>query len=77
MSSIKFGLLALVTLLLSSTMNAQTMEEGKKFMYYERYQSAKNVFQKILFLKHLKLLFKLEWLQLTKNSFFISIKEFK
>lgn len=48
MSSIKFGFLALVTLLLSSKMKAQSMEEGKKFMYYERYQSAKNVFQKLL-----------------------------
>jgi len=48
MSSIKFGLLALFALLLSSTMKAQTLEEGKKFMYYERYQSAKNVFQKLV-----------------------------
>ncbi len=48
MSSIKFGLLALFALLLSSTMKAQTLDEGKKFMYYERYQSAKNVFQKLV-----------------------------
>ena len=48
MNSIKFGLLVVVTLLLSSTMKAQTIEEGKKFMYYEKYQSAKNVFQKLL-----------------------------
>ena len=48
MNSIKFGLLVVATLLLSSTMKAQTIEEGKKFMYYEKYQSAKNVFQKLL-----------------------------
>jgi Flp pilus assembly protein TadD len=47
MSSFKFGLVVLFALLLSSTMKAQTLEEGKKFMYYERYQSAKNVFQKL------------------------------
>jgi Flp pilus assembly protein TadD len=47
MSSIKFGLLVFSALLLSTTMKAQTLEEGKKFMYYERYQSAKNVFQKL------------------------------
>ena len=48
MSSIKFGLLVLFALLLSNTMKAQTLEEGKKFMYYERYQSAKNIFQKLV-----------------------------
>jgi len=48
MSSFKFGLVVLFALLLSSTMKAQTLEEGKKFMYYERYQSAKNVFQKLV-----------------------------
>ena len=48
MNSFKFGLLVVVTLMLSSTMKAQTIEEGKKFMYYEKYQSAKNVFQKLL-----------------------------
>jgi Flp pilus assembly protein TadD len=48
MNSIKFGLLVLFALLLSNTMKAQTLEEGKKFMYYERYQSAKNVFQKLV-----------------------------
>jgi len=47
MSNIKFGLLVFLALLLSTTMKAQTLEEGKKFMYYERYQTAKNVFQKL------------------------------
>ena len=48
MNSIKFGMLVVVTLLLSSTVKAQTIEEGKKFMYFEKYQSAKNVFQKLM-----------------------------
>ncbi|NDE09744.1 MAG: hypothetical protein EBZ95_04165 [Chitinophagia bacterium] len=48
MSNIKFGLLVFLALLLSTTMKAQTLEEGKKFMYYERYQTAKNVFQKLV-----------------------------
>ena len=48
MNSIKFGMLVVVTLLLSSTIKAQTIEDGKKFMYFEKYQSAKNVFQKLM-----------------------------
>lgn len=48
MKKIKFGMLVLTALFLSNTTRAQTIEEGKKFMYYERYQSAKNVFQKLI-----------------------------
>jgi Flp pilus assembly protein TadD len=48
MKKIKFGVLVLTALFLSNSMKAQTIEEGKKFMYYERYQSAKNVFQKLI-----------------------------
>jgi tetratricopeptide (TPR) repeat protein len=48
MKKIKFGVLVLSALFLSNTMKAQTIDEGKKFMYYERYQSAKNVFQKLI-----------------------------
>ena len=48
MNKIKSGLLVLTVLFLSNSMKAQTIEEGKKFMYYERYQSAKNVFQKLI-----------------------------
>ncbi len=48
MNKINSGLLVLTALFLSGTMKAQTIEEGKKFMYYERYQSAKNVFQKLI-----------------------------
>lgn len=48
MKKIKSGLLVLTALFLSGTMGAQTIEEGKKFMYYERYQSAKEVFKKLI-----------------------------
>ena len=37
----------IATLLLSNTLFAQSIEDGKNFMYYERYKSAKEVFQKI------------------------------
>ena len=48
MSKIKTGLLILVALVLSNFMKAQTIDEGKKFMYYERYQSAKESFKKMI-----------------------------
>ncbi|MBC7889639.1 MAG: tetratricopeptide repeat protein [Ferruginibacter sp.] len=48
MKKIKSGMLVLTALVLSNAMKAQTIEEGKKFMYYERYMSAKNVFQKLI-----------------------------
>jgi tetratricopeptide (TPR) repeat protein len=41
-------MLLLVTLVLSNTMKAQSIEEGKKFLYYEKYKSAKNVFEKLV-----------------------------
>jgi len=48
MNKIKSGLLALTVLFLSGTMKAQTIDEAKKFMYYERFQSAKTVLQKLV-----------------------------
>lgn len=48
MKKIKFGVLVLSALFLSNAMKAQTIEEGRNFMYYERYQSAKNLFQKMI-----------------------------
>ncbi len=38
----------LLALLLVNNLFAQTLDEGKKFLYYERFNSAKDVFQKIL-----------------------------
>lgn len=37
-----------VALVLVTGTFAQTLEEGKKFMYYERFTSAKDVFQKLV-----------------------------
>lgn len=48
MNKIKSGLLIFMTLLLSNVMIAQSMEDGKKFLYYEKYKSAKNVFDKLV-----------------------------
>ena len=48
MNKIKSGLLVLVALVLSNFLKAQTIEDGKKFMYYERYQSAKESFKKMI-----------------------------
>ncbi len=47
MNKVKFGLLTLITLLTNSVF-AQTVEQGKMFIYYERYKSAKATFQKML-----------------------------
>lgn len=46
----KFKQTAMVLALLSVAVfsKAQTIEEGRKFMYYERFKSAKTVFEKIL-----------------------------
>src|SRR6516225_10910906 len=47
MNKIRFSMLAAVALI--STMgNAQTVEQGKKFLYYERYKSAQETFEKVL-----------------------------
>ncbi|MEO6720451.1 MAG: tetratricopeptide repeat protein [Ferruginibacter sp.] len=48
MNKIKSGLLVLTTLFLFGTMKAQSIEEGRKFLYYERYKSAKDVFDKLV-----------------------------
>ncbi len=44
----KTGILCLVSLFFANVVSAQSIDEGKIFMYYERYKSAKEVFQKIL-----------------------------
>ncbi len=48
MKKLKFTLLLLTSVLAISLTQAQTIEEGKKFLYYEKYNSAKNVFQQLL-----------------------------
>ncbi len=47
MTKMKTLVLALVTLLFAGASFAQTIDEGKKFLYYERYKSAKDIFQKL------------------------------
>ena len=48
MKKLKFTLILLGSLLAVNFSNAQTIEEGKKFLYYEKFISAKNVFQQLL-----------------------------
>ena len=47
MKKIRFGLLAAVVLA-GNILNAQSVDQGKKFLYYERYKSAKETFEKVL-----------------------------
>lgn len=48
MNSIKTTLLLCSALVFSVGIKAQTLEEGKKFLYYERYKSAKTVLEKVV-----------------------------
>ena len=45
MNKFKKGFFVLSALLFAAFTNAQTLEDGKKMMYYEKYISAKNIFQ--------------------------------
>lgn len=48
MNRLQKGVLLFVSVFMSAGLFAQSLEEGKKFMYYERYKSAKDVFQKLV-----------------------------
>ena len=48
MNKLKTGLLLVITVFMVNMVNAQSLEDGKKLMYYEKYISAKAVFQKLL-----------------------------
>jgi Tfp pilus assembly protein PilF len=48
MKKLKFTLILLSGLLAFNFSEAQTIEDGKKFLYYEKFISAKNVFQQLL-----------------------------
>lgn len=48
MKKFKQGMFFLAVLLSGGVLKAQSIEDGRKFMYYERYKSAKEVFQKLL-----------------------------
>ncbi len=47
MKKVRLGLLAAVVLA-GNALNAQSVEQGKKFLYYERYKSAKETLEKVL-----------------------------
>jgi tetratricopeptide (TPR) repeat protein len=47
MNKIRFNMLA-AAVCLSTMVNAQSVEQGKKFLYYERYKSAQETFEKVL-----------------------------
>ncbi len=44
----KSGLLTLIALFFATVIIAQSLEDGRKLMYYEKYISAKNVFQNLV-----------------------------
>jgi tetratricopeptide (TPR) repeat protein len=48
MKQVKVGILFCIALLATSFAKAQSIEEGKRFMYYERYKSAKDVLEKLV-----------------------------
>ncbi len=48
MNKIKSGLLIFMTLVLSNVLMAQSIDEGRKLLYYEKYKSAKDVFDKLV-----------------------------
>lgn len=48
MKNLKFTLILLTGLLAAGFSHAQTIEDGKKFLYYEKFISAKNVFQQLV-----------------------------
>ncbi len=48
MKKVKAGVLMLTVLLAANFSQAQTIEDGKANLYYEKYISAKNVFQKLV-----------------------------
>src|ERR1700744_3712790 len=48
MNKLKKGFLLLVTIVYGSALFAQSLEDGKKMFFYERYQSAKTIFSKLV-----------------------------
>jgi tetratricopeptide (TPR) repeat protein len=48
MNKIKAAVFFLTTMVVVNFVKAQSIEDGRKFLYYEKYKSAKNVFDKLL-----------------------------
>ena len=47
MKKLNIGIMCLGMMFFSNSILAQSIEDGKKFMYYERYKSAKDVFHRL------------------------------
>ncbi|MBS1975017.1 MAG: tetratricopeptide repeat protein, partial [Bacteroidetes bacterium] len=47
MKKVRFGLVAVIVLA-ANALSAQAVDQGKKFLYYERFESAKETFEKVL-----------------------------
>lgn len=47
MNKFKIAILSLIAIVFAGNLLAQSLEDGKRFMYYERYASARDVFQKL------------------------------
>ena len=47
-NKMRLGLLVAGVVSLCNIAFAQTVDQGKKFLYYQRYQSAKDMLQKVL-----------------------------
>ena len=47
MKNLKFTLILLTGLLVANVSHAQSIDDGKKFLYYEKFISAKNAFQQL------------------------------
>ena len=48
MKHLKFTLILVCSIMAVNFSKAQTIEDGKKFLYYDKFISAKNVFQQLL-----------------------------
>jgi tetratricopeptide (TPR) repeat protein len=48
MNKIKAAVLILATIFVANVVTAQSIEDGKKFFYYEKYKSAQDVFEKLV-----------------------------
>src|ERR1700753_1664527 len=48
MKNIRFGLLLVAVVMVSNMASAQAVDQGRKFLYYQRYKSAKETFEKVL-----------------------------
>jgi tetratricopeptide (TPR) repeat protein len=48
MKKVKSGLLLMIMVMFANMVWSQTIDDGRKFLYYQKYTSAKNVFQKLV-----------------------------